>query len=45
LYLDSVLVDSRAAISGHLCYALGAQGRPEASLDSLEQFIGPQWPI
>jgi len=43
--LDSVLVDSRAAISSRLCYALGAQWRLGTSLESLEQLIGPQWPI
>jgi phosphoglycolate phosphatase len=40
--LDGVLVDSRIAISRCIGHALDAQGLPRPSVESLEQFIGPQ---
>jgi phosphoglycolate phosphatase len=40
--LDGVLVDSRVAISRCIGHALDAQGLSRPSVESLEQFIGPQ---
>ncbi|MEN3285398.1 MAG: phosphoglycolate phosphatase [Solirubrobacteraceae bacterium] len=39
--LDGVLVDSRAAISGAMNHALGANGFPRRSAAELYRFIGP----
>lgn len=39
--LDGVLVDSRAAITGCINYALAAQGLPEHAETKLHRYIGP----